>query len=88
MIRIIGLAIGAALVLGTATASFAESPYGAQATSPSVPLQGSVRDETPPPYALTGSPPQATSPAPARPAGWTWTTQRLGRRVVRVVPQR
>lgn len=84
MIRIIGLAIGAALVLGTATASFAESSYGAQAISPSVPLQDGVRDETPPPHALTGSPPQATS----QPAGWTWTTQRLGRRVVRVVPQR
>ena len=65
MIRIIGLAIGAALVLGTATASFAESPYGAQAIAPSAPLQGSVRDETPPPYALTGSPPQATSARPA-----------------------
>ena len=86
MIRIIGLAIGAALVLGTAPASFAESPYGAQAIAPSAPLQGSVRDETPPPYALAGSPPQATSAA--QPAGWTWTTQRLGRRVVRVVPQR
>lgn len=86
MIRIIGLAIGAALVLGTATASFAESPYGAPATSPSVPVQGGVRDETPPPYALTGSPPPATSGA--QPAGWTWITQRLGRRVVRVVPQR
>jgi hypothetical protein len=85
MIRIIGLAIGAALVLGTATASFAESPYGAQAISPSVPPQGGVRDETPPPDALTGSP-QAR--ARAQPAGWTWTTQRLGRRVVRVVPQR
>ena len=86
MIRIIGLAIGAALVLGIATASFAESPYGAQAISPSVPPQGGVRDETPPPSALTGSPPPAT--ACAQPAGWTWTTQRLGRRVVRVVPQR
>jgi len=87
MIRIVVLAIGAALVLGAATASFAESPYGAQAASPSVPLQGSVRNETPPPpYALTGSPPQAT--LPAQPDGWTWTTQRLGRRVVRVVPQR
>jgi hypothetical protein len=86
MIRIIGLAIGAALVLGTATATFAESSYGAQATSPSVPLQGSVRNEAPSPYALTGSPPQATSRA--QPAGWTWITQRLGRRVVRVVPQR
>ena len=84
MIRIIGLAIGAALVLGTATASFAESPYGARAISPSVPPQGGVRDETPP-YALTGSPPQRRR---AQPAGWTWTTQRLGRRVVRVVPQR
>ena len=86
MIRIVGLAIGAALVLGAATASFAESPYGAQTASPSVPLQGSVRNETPPPSALTGSPPQAT--LPVQPDGWTWTTQRLGRRIVRVVPQR
>ena len=43
MIRMIELAVGAALVLGTATASFAESPYGAQAISPSVPVQGGVR---------------------------------------------
>jgi hypothetical protein len=86
MIRIVGLAIGAALVLGAATASFAESPYAAQPASPSVPPQGSVRNETPRPNAPTGSPPQTT--LPAQPDGWTWTTQRLGRRVVRVVPQR
>ena len=86
MIGTVGPAIGAALVLGAVTASLAGSPYGAQAISPSVPLKGSVQRETPPPYALTGSPPPATSRA--EPAGWTWTVQRLGRRVNRVVPER
>jgi hypothetical protein len=85
MIRNIGLAIAAALVFGTLTAAVAGSPYGAQAISPSVPLQGSIQSETAPPYALTGSPTPATSQA--EPA-WTWTVQRMGRRVNRVVPLR
>jgi hypothetical protein len=82
-----GLAVGAALVLGAATASVASSPYGAQAISPSVPPQGTAQSDTTPPYALTGSPPPRAS-SRAEPDGWTWTVQRLGRRVVRVIPER
>jgi hypothetical protein len=85
--RITELARAAALVYATyvtAAVSTAGAPAGGQATSPDAPAQAAPgKAAQPVPSALTG----ATTAHPAA-DGWHWEVQRLGRRVIRVMPQR
>jgi hypothetical protein len=88
MIRNIGIAIAAVIVLGAATTSLAGSPEGVLAISPSVPLQGiEMRSTGPgtdvhaPSYALTGR------PAPES-GEWRWVPQSYGGRSIDVIPVR
>ena len=84
MTRIIEIARAAALVYLTAAVSTAGSPAGGQVNSPGASAQVAPKTPTRPvPSALTGD----TSAQPAS-DGWLWEVQRLGRRVVRVMPQR
>jgi len=78
------IARAAALVYGTAAVLLAGSPADGQATSPGAPAQAAPETPSKPvPSALTGT----ASPQPAS-DGWHWEVQRLGRRVIRVMPQR
>jgi hypothetical protein len=82
MTRNIRIAIAAAVVLGTATASLAGSPEGAQAFWSS--MWTAPKEETRPtsaqPYALTGM-----QPATTEPRGWTLSTESYGNGQPRVV---
>jgi len=82
--RISQLARAAVLLSCAAAVSTAGAPAGGQAISPDAPAQAAP--ETPTqlvPSALTG----VTTAQPAS-DGWHWEVQRLGRRVVRVMPER
>lgn len=84
MTRIIEITRAAALVYGTATMSLVGAPAGVQATTPGAPAQAAPETPTPPvPAALTG-----TASAQPGPNSWHWEVQRLGRRVIRVIPVR
>jgi hypothetical protein len=82
--RIVEIALAAALVCGAATVALAGSPAGAQAITPSAAVPAAPETVTRPvPSALA-------STASAQPVskGWRWEVQRLGRRVIRVMPER
>jgi hypothetical protein len=85
--RMIGIALAAAVACGAATVARAVSPAGAgaQASSPSAPPQAAPEAATRPvPSALAST----ASAQPPVPKGWHWEVQRLGRRVIRVMPER
>jgi len=82
--RIIELARAAVLLSCTAAVSMPGASADGQAISPGAPAQAAPETPTRPvPSALTGD-------ASAQPAadGWHWEVQRLGRRVIRVMPER
>lgn len=84
MTRIIEIVRAAALVYVTAAVPTAGSPAGGQAVSPGAPAPAAPETPAPPvPSALPG----ATTAQPAA-DGWHWEVQRLGRRVIRVMPER
>jgi hypothetical protein len=84
MTRILEVALAAAVVHGTATMSLAGSPAGAQ------PISNNAVTQAAPEAATQPAPSALASTASAQPVskGWHWEVQRLGRRVIRVMPER
>jgi len=82
--RSLEIALAAVLVQGSATMSLASSPAETRPISNDAATQAAPGAATPPaPSAL----PATASTQPVS-KGWHWEVQRLGRRVIRVMPER